>query len=174
MALSCSAGSSPPGAAAPSPAATRPARPATRTMKNSSRLAEKIATNFSRSKRGTEASSARARTRALKSSHERSRSSSSPPSVSTGAATSWAATSFLADFFAIPSPYGGDALHRLGGRLFHDEILVGGHPQLSPDGVEELTRLQQEVGVAGMPELLVAPGEDRKSTRLNSSHSQIS
>ena len=52
MAFSWAAGSSPPAAAAPSPAAARPARPATRTMKNSSRLAEKIARNLSRSSSG--------------------------------------------------------------------------------------------------------------------------
>src|SRR4051812_9315065 len=47
--------------------------PATRTMKNSSRLVPKIARNLARSSSGTRGSSASASTRSLKSSHETSR-----------------------------------------------------------------------------------------------------
>ena len=56
-----------------SPASTWSWRPATRIMKNSSRLDVKIAANFSRSIRGTDASSASSSTRSLKSSQLSSR-----------------------------------------------------------------------------------------------------
>ena len=49
------------------PASTWSCRPATRTMKNSSRLAAKIAQNFTRSSSGTSGSSASSSTRSLKS-----------------------------------------------------------------------------------------------------------
>src|SRR4051812_28549532 len=154
MALSSAWGSSPPAAAAPSPAATRPARPATRIMKNSSRLAEKMARNLSRSSSGTDGSSARASTRALKSSQERSRSSRSPPPLAVSGAAS-----FLAAFFPMPSPYGGDTLHCSAIRFLHDEVLVGRYAQRSPNGFKELSRPELEVGVAGTAELLLTSGE---------------
>src|SRR5262249_55427113 len=53
---------------------TRRFRPATRTIKNSSRLELKMARNFTRSRSGTEASLASSKTRRLKSNQERSRS----------------------------------------------------------------------------------------------------
>ena len=56
-----------------SPARPGPIRPATRTMKNSSRFDEKIAQNFTRSSSGSSRSAASSSTRALKSSHESSR-----------------------------------------------------------------------------------------------------
>ena len=55
------------------PASTCSWRPDTRTWKYSSRFEEKIARNFARSRSGRAGSSARARTRALKSSHDSSR-----------------------------------------------------------------------------------------------------
>src|SRR5947209_16434926 len=55
------------------PAATWSFRPATRTWKNSSMFWLKIARNFARSSNGTSSRSARAKTRALKSSHDSSR-----------------------------------------------------------------------------------------------------
>ena len=55
------------------PAASCSCRPDTRTWKNSSRFELKIARNLARSSRGSDASSASASTRALKSSHDSSR-----------------------------------------------------------------------------------------------------
>ncbi len=63
----------PSGLAPPTPAATWSFRAATRTWKNSSRFWPKIARNLARSSSGTRSSSARARTRSLKSSHDSSR-----------------------------------------------------------------------------------------------------
>ena len=60
-------------AASSRPASTWSCRPATRIMKNSSRLELKIAANFTRSSSGWPASSASCRTRSLKSSHDSSR-----------------------------------------------------------------------------------------------------
>ncbi len=69
-------GSMPSAESTPSPAASWSSRPATLTMKNSSRFDEWMATNLTRSSSGCEASSASSSTRALNSSHESSRFSS--------------------------------------------------------------------------------------------------
>ncbi len=55
------------------PASIWSCRPATRTMKNSSRFDEVIAQNFNRSSSGTSGSSASSSTRALNCSHDSSR-----------------------------------------------------------------------------------------------------
>ena len=62
-----------PGSAPGRPRRTWSSSPATRTMKNSSRLDEKIAQNLTRSSRGSSGSAASSRTRAFRSSHESSR-----------------------------------------------------------------------------------------------------
>ena len=60
----------------PNPAVACPMRPATRTMKNSSRFEEKIDANRTRSSSGCAGSAARSSTRAFNSIHESSRFSS--------------------------------------------------------------------------------------------------
>ena len=87
------------------PAATRPRRAATRTMKNSSRLREKIATNRTRSSSGTSGSAASSRTRALKCSQlaVRSRNRSAGSRVVSGAGA--AAVSSISS--ALSSAYRG-------------------------------------------------------------------
>ena len=57
----------------PNPDAAWPISPATRTMKNSSSMFEKIEQNFTRSSNGTDRSLVRSSTRSLVSSHESSR-----------------------------------------------------------------------------------------------------
>src|SRR5581483_10357606 len=138
----------------PSPAATRPARPATRTMKNSSRLPEKMARNLSRSSSGTDGSSARASTRALNSSHERSRSSRSAGSAGRSGA-------FLACLAVTVRSWshGGDALDGPGFGVAEDEVLVGGDPQDSPHGLEQLPRAQEEGRVLRPAEALLTERE---------------
>ena len=74
MCSSTSRGSSPDVVGTASPAAIRRLRPATRTMKNSSRFEAKMARNRTRSSSGRPASSASSRTRVLKCSHDISRS----------------------------------------------------------------------------------------------------
>src|SRR5918996_2171856 len=69
-----SRGSSPLAAGTATPAAIRRLRPATLTMKNSSRLLEKIARNLALSSRGRSGSSASSSTRVLKASQDSSRS----------------------------------------------------------------------------------------------------
>src|SRR5207249_12101205 len=107
---------------------------------------------------GTDGSPASASTRALNSSHDRSRSSSSPASPSPGAGS-------IATFFVRllatgpPCSHGGDALDGPGFGVVEDEVLVGDDPQRSPDGVEEFAGPQEEVGVLGAAEALVADGE---------------
>ncbi len=71
---STSRGSSPLALGTATPAAMRRFRPATRTMKNSSRFEAKIAQNRARSSSGTCSSSASSSTRWLKRSHDSSRS----------------------------------------------------------------------------------------------------
>ena len=71
---STSRGSRPEAAGTATPAAMRRLRPATRTMKNSSRLVAKIARNRTRSSSGRSVSSASSSTRVLKCSHDSSRS----------------------------------------------------------------------------------------------------
>ena len=73
ISASCSRGESPSADRTDSPVSSRRLSPATRTMKNSSRLDAKIARNLARSSSGSDVSSARARTRALKSSQLSSR-----------------------------------------------------------------------------------------------------
>ena len=73
IAASPSWGDSPSSERTESPDAAWSIRPATRTMKNSSRLDEKIEQNFTRSSSGVDSSAASSSTRALKSSHESSR-----------------------------------------------------------------------------------------------------
>ena len=85
---STSRGSSPDAAGTATPAAMRRLRPATRTMKNSSRLFAKIARNRTRSSSGRSGSSASSRTRSLKCSHDSSRSRNRSGSRS-GAAASY-------------------------------------------------------------------------------------
>src|SRR5262245_4948896 len=67
------AGASPSGPGRSSPARCRRRRSATRTMKNSSRFELTMARNLTRSRRGTEGSSASSRTRWLNASHDSSR-----------------------------------------------------------------------------------------------------
>ena len=74
MASSTSRGSRPETARTANPAAIRRFSPATRTMKNSSRLLVKIARNLTRSSSGSAGSSASSSTRRLKCSHDSSRS----------------------------------------------------------------------------------------------------
>ena len=71
---STSRGSSPEAAGTATPAAMRRLRPATRTMKNSSRFEAKIARNRTRSSSGSAGSSASSSTRVLKRSQDSSRS----------------------------------------------------------------------------------------------------
>ena len=71
---STSRGSSPDAAGTATPAAIRRLRPATRTMKNSSRFEAKIARNRTRSSSGSDGSSASSSTRVLKCSQDTSRS----------------------------------------------------------------------------------------------------
>ena len=73
MRINCSRGDNPSADRTDRPVSSRRFRPATRTMKNSSRLEAKMARNFARSSSGSEVSSARARTRELKSSQLNSR-----------------------------------------------------------------------------------------------------
>ena len=73
MASSVSRGVRPSCSGVSMPASTWSCRPATRTMKNSSRLFEAIAENFSRSSSGTPSSSESSSTRWLNSSHDSSR-----------------------------------------------------------------------------------------------------
>src|SRR5918997_5694137 len=73
MRVSCSSGVIPSGPGFGSSAATCCWRPATRIMKNSSRLVSEIATNRTLSRRGCRPSLACARTRSLKPSQESSR-----------------------------------------------------------------------------------------------------
>src|SRR5690349_18920368 len=75
------AASRPSGEVPRTPASTCSSRPDTRTSKNSSRFWLKIATNLARSSSGRAWSSARARTRALNSSHDSSRFRNREPSV---------------------------------------------------------------------------------------------
>ena len=81
---SCCPGVRPSGDSCVSPAATWSLSAATRTWKNSSRLDEKMAQNFSRSRRGVVSSAASASTRSLKSSQESSRLSSRGGGPSSG------------------------------------------------------------------------------------------
>ena len=75
MASWSSRGSIPATEGTATPASIRRLRPATRTMKNSSRLDEKMARNFALSSRGMRSvSRARSSTRSLKASHDSSRS----------------------------------------------------------------------------------------------------
>ena len=73
MRTSCSAGVSPSGLLVPMPARTCARRPATRTMKNSSRLFAEIDRNFNRSSSGWPRLADSSRTRRLKLSHDSSR-----------------------------------------------------------------------------------------------------
>ena len=73
MPWSTSDGDSPSGPRASMRASSWSWTPATRTMKNSSRLVAKIARNFRRSISGSDSSSASCSTRSLKSSHDSSR-----------------------------------------------------------------------------------------------------
>ncbi len=90
-------GESPDAAVTAMPVAMRRLRPATRTMKNSSRFEAKIARNRTRSSSGRSGSSASSRTRSLNASHEISRSAkrssgsgarSSPSKASSGSSAS--------------------------------------------------------------------------------------
>ena len=73
IAMSVSLGVRPSCSGVAMPASTWSCRPATRTMKNSSRLLAVMATNFSRSRSGMSASSASSSTRWLNSSQDSSR-----------------------------------------------------------------------------------------------------
>ena len=73
MAASCSAAVRPSGGVSATLPESCCFRPATRTMKNSSRLEATMATNFSRSTSGTLGSRASSSTRSLNPSHESSR-----------------------------------------------------------------------------------------------------
>ena len=73
ISASCSSGRIPSGVVAMTPASTCSNRPETRTWKNSSRLCEQIARNFTLARIGRSSSSASARTRSLKSSQDSSR-----------------------------------------------------------------------------------------------------
>ena len=73
MRLSCSAGVSPSGLLIVMPARSWPLRPATRTMKNSSRLLAEIDRNRTRSSSGWASLAASSSTRRLKCSHDSSR-----------------------------------------------------------------------------------------------------
>ena len=73
ISASVSCGVRPSGERTARPDSACPISPPTRTMKNSSRFAEKIEQNFTRSRSGTVASAASSSTRPLNSSHESSR-----------------------------------------------------------------------------------------------------
>ena len=73
IAVNASAGVSPSGSLLLSPSNNMALSRATRTIKNSSRLALKIARNFTRSKSGTLSSLASSSTRRLNSNHDNSR-----------------------------------------------------------------------------------------------------
>jgi hypothetical protein len=94
MASSVSRGVRPSCSGVSMPASTWSCRPATRTMKNSSRLFAAIAVNFRRSSSGTLASSASSITRWLNSSHESSRLKYSPGSSRSSSGT-WACSTVL-------------------------------------------------------------------------------
>ncbi len=89
---SCSRGSRPLAARTATPAAIRRLSPATRTMKNSSRLLAKMARKRVRSSSGSAGSSASSRTRWLKCSHDSSRSRNRSWNFSTAAISSASGT----------------------------------------------------------------------------------